>query len=257
MVKGIFFDVHGTLIDKGGMEALERGRAKVVAFLNANGVFLSNEAYREVWLANLKKHRKDYEELNEVSFYGWYQGILHDLGISDPDEAWIDRLNEEWMQGFIETTTEIKPARQVLSELKPYYRLGVISNSLGRNTEIDLARTGLRDFFDVLVVSSEIGKRKPHPKIFQSALEAMGLKAEEATMVGDNLEEDIVGAKNVGMKTVYLMQEDSLKMLADLGKTSAGSDLTPNHRQKEHQALKSADGVLENLAGLKDLISPW
>jgi len=239
------------------MEALERGRAKVVAFLNTNGISLSNDRYKEVWIANLKKHRKDYEELNEVSFYGWYKGILNDLGIADPDENWIDRLNEEWMQGFIETTTEIQPAKQVLSELKPHYRLGVISNSLGRNTEIDLARTGLRDFFEVLVVSSEIGKRKPHPKIFQSALEAMEVKAEEAIMVGDNLQEDIVGAKNVGMKTVYLTQEDSLKMLAELGKTLSESNARTDAQPAEHEALKSADGVLENLSALKNLIAAW
>jgi len=257
MVKGIFFDVHGTLIEKGGMETFERGCAKVVAFLDSNGISLSNEEYKEVCIANLKKHRKDYQELNEVSFYGWYKGILNDLGISDPDEAWIDQLNEEWMRTFIETTTEIQPAKQVLSELKPLYRLGVISNSLGRNTEVDLVRAGLRDFFEVLIVSSELGKRKPHPKIFQSALEAMGLKAEEVIMVGDNLQEDIVGAKNAGMKTVYLTQEDSLKLLAELGKTLSESDVKPNHRPEEQAALKSADGVLQSLAGLKDLISGW
>jgi len=256
MIKGILFDVHGTLIDKGGMEALERGRAKVVAFLNANGISLSNESYKEVWIANLKKHRKDYDELNEVSFYGWYKGILSDLGVSEPTEAWIDQLNEKWMQAFIETTTEIEPAKQVLSELKPLYRLGVISNSLGRNTEVDLVRTGLKDFIDVLIVSSDIGKRKPHPGIFQAALAAMGLKPEEAVMVGDNLQEDIVGAKNAGMKTVYLIQEDSLKLLAELGKTLSESDVKPNHRP-EHEAIKSADGVLESLAGLKELISAW
>ena len=257
MVKGLLFDVHGTLIDKGGMEAVERGRAKVVAFLNANGISLSNEAYKEVWIANLKKHRKDYEQLNEVSFYGWYKGILNDLGISEPNEAWIDQLNEEWMHGFIETTTEIQPAKQVLSELKPLYRLSVISNSLGRNTEVDLVRTGLRDFFDVLIVSSDIGKRKPHPRIFQAALDAMGLKAEEAIMVGDNLQEDIVGAKNAGMKTVYVPQEDSLKMIAELGKTLSESEIKQDPGPEEREALESADGVLESLAGLKNLISTW
>jgi HAD superfamily hydrolase (TIGR01549 family) len=257
MIKGILFDVHGTLIDKGGMEAVERGRAKIVAFLNAHGISLSNEEYKEVWIANLRKHRKDYEELNEVSFYGWYKGILGDLGIADPDETWIDQLNEEWMQGFIESTTEIQPAKRVLSELKPVYRLGVISNSLGRNTEVDLVRTGLRDFFDVLIVSSEIGKRKPHPEIFQAALDAMELKAEGAVMVGDNLQEDIVGAKNAGMKTVYVPQEDSLRMIAALGRTISGSEGRPDPSTEERDALKSADGELESLAGLKDLISSW
>ncbi len=101
MIKGIFFDVHGTLLDKGGNRGLEQGRAYIVTFLNAHGIRVSNEQYKEVWLSNIRKHRKDYEELNEVSFYGWYKGILNDLGISNPDESWIDHLNDEWMKGFV------------------------------------------------------------------------------------------------------------------------------------------------------------
>lgn len=257
MIRGIFFDVHGTLLDKGGNKSLELGRAHVVAFLNAYGITVSNERYKEIWISNLKKHRRDYEELNEVSFYGWYRGLLHDLGVSNDSESWIDQLNEEWMKGFIETTTEIPPAKEVLAKLKPLYPLGVISNSLGRNTELDLIRTGLREFFDVLVISSELGKRKPHPRIFESGLEAMGLRPEEAVMVGDDLQEDIIGAKNVGMRTVYLAREDSLKSLSLLDKTYPVSEGSPNRPGEEIEALKFADGVLESLDGFEHLISNW
>jgi HAD superfamily hydrolase (TIGR01549 family) len=257
LIKGIFFDVHGTLIDKGGMEGIEKGHTNIAAFLNSHGFPVTKELYREVWLSNLKKHRRDFEELNEVSFYGWYRGILEDLGISKTDENWIDQINKEWMKGFANTTIEIPPAKEILSKLRPLYRLGIISNSLGRNTELDLIRTKLREFFDVLIVSSEIGKRKPHPKIFEAGLEALGLKPEEAVMVGDNFEEDIIGAKKVGMKTVYLVQEDSLKSLSRLGKAHPASADNPRHVENKNEVLKFSDGVLETLEGLESLISNW
>lgn len=248
--------MHGTLIDKGGVQALERARAKVVSFLNHHGISVTHEGFKQIWLSNREKHRMDYKELNEVSFYGWYKGILDDLGISNPDESWVDHLNEEWMRGFIETTTEIPPARAVLSELKHCYRLGVISNSLGRNTEVDLLRTSLRNFFEVLIFSSEVGKRKPHPKIFASALDAMGLRAEETIMVGDNFHEDIEGAKKMGMKTIYLTQKEPSRSIEFL-KNPSDFNGYPNHREKECRGLAYADAILESLNGVKDLISDW
>jgi putative hydrolase of the HAD superfamily len=256
MVRGIFFDVHGTLIDKGGLHEVEKAITNVVSFLNYNGTSITDEKYKKIWLLNLQKHRRDYEELNEVSFYNWYKGILDDIGLVNPDETWIDQLNEAWMKGFAESTTEIPPAKEVLSKIKPFYRLGIISNSLGRNTELDLIRTSLIEFFDALIISSEMGKRKPHPDIFLAGLKALGLRPEESIMIGDNLEEDIIGAKKVGMKTIYLTQKDISIPLVQSGKAHQFSDeLSANH--KENELLEFADGVLESLDGLCDLIADW
>jgi len=256
MVRGIFFDVHGTLIEKGGLPAIEKAITNVVSFLNTNGTSITYEKYKEIWLLNIQKYRRDYEELNEVSFYVWYKGILDDIGLKNPRESWIDQLNEAWMKGFSESTTEIPPAKEVLSKIKPSYRLGIISNSLGRNTELDLIRSGLRDFFDVFIISSEMGKRKPHPEIFLSGLKALGLRPEESIMIGDNLEEDIIGAKKVGMKTIYLTQKDISIPLVQSGKAYRVSDeLSANH--KGNELLEFADGVLESLDGLCDLIAGW
>ncbi len=257
MVRGIFFDVHGTLIDKGGLRAIEKAITNVVSFLNTNGTSITYEKYKEIWLLNIQKYRRDYEELNEVSFYGWYKGILDDIGLKKPSVSWIDQLNEEWMKGFAESTTEISPAKEVLSKIKPFYRLGIISNSLGRNTELDLIRTSLIEFFDVLIVSSEMGKRKPHPEIFQSGLKAMGLRPEESIMIGDNLEEDIIGAKKVGMKTIYLTQKDISIPLVQSGKAHQFSDALSTRNQIENDLLEFADGILESLGGLCDLIADW
>jgi putative hydrolase of the HAD superfamily len=224
--------------------------------LNTKGTSITYEKYKEIWLLNIQKYRRDYEELNEVSFYGWYKGILDDIGLKNPRESWIDQLNEAWMKGFAETTTEIPPAKEVLSKIKPFYRLGIISNSLGRNTELDLIRTSLIEFFDALIISSEMGKRKPHPDIFLAGLKALGLRPEESIMIGDNLEEDIIGAKKVGMKTIYLTQKDISIPLVQSGKAHQFSDeLSANH--KENELLEFADGVLESLDGLCDLIADW
>ena len=64
---------------------------------------------------------------------------------------------------------------------------------------------GIAERIDFAVFSSEIGKRKPHPEIFERALEALGVSPEEAMFVGDRLYEDVRGAGELGITTVQAL----------------------------------------------------
>ena len=65
-----------------------------------------------------------------------------------------------------------------------------------------LDRQGLTDRVDAIVLSSEVGKRKPHPAIFEQALTQLGVESSDALFVGDRIEADVLGASRVGMTTV-------------------------------------------------------
>jgi HAD superfamily hydrolase (TIGR01509 family) len=65
-----------------------------------------------------------------------------------------------------------------------------------------LDRQGLTDRVDAVVLSSEVGKRKPHPAIFEQALAELGVDSNHALFVGDRIEADVLGASRVGMTTV-------------------------------------------------------
>ncbi|HEU4680364.1 MAG TPA: HAD-IA family hydrolase [Gemmatimonadales bacterium] len=82
-------------------------------------------------------------------------------------------------------------------------RLGVVSNSDGRVDQA-LQEAGLRDYFDVVIDSSLAGVEKPDPRIFQAALEALGVGPEEALYVGDLYEVDVEGARAAGIEAVLL-----------------------------------------------------
>jgi HAD superfamily hydrolase (TIGR01509 family) len=82
-------------------------------------------------------------------------------------------------------------------------RLGVVSNSDGRVEEA-LQAAGLRQYFDTVVDSALVGVEKPDPRIFQAALEALGVAPDEALYVGDLYEIDIVGARAAGIEAVLL-----------------------------------------------------
>jgi HAD superfamily hydrolase (TIGR01509 family) len=88
------------------------------------------------------------------------------------------------------------------------FLLGVVTNRLwgGEAFREDLRALGLLDYFDprAIAVSADLLVRKPHPALFQRALEALTLAPEEAAMVGDSLRTDILGAKPLGIFTVWL-----------------------------------------------------
>lgn len=97
-------------------------------------------------------------------------------------------------------------AESVLGTLKARgYRIGVIANqSVG--TAERLRAWGLLTHIDLVVASAEEGVAKPDPAIFRLALERADCAPEEAVMIGDRLDNDIVPAKAVGMRTVWLPQ---------------------------------------------------
>lgn len=84
---------------------------------------------------------------------------------------------------------------------------GLVSNAFdpGWLLHEDLTRMGLAERLDAAVFSSEVGKRKPHPAIFEAMLERLGVAPEDALFVGDRRLEDVQGAKELGMTTVQAL----------------------------------------------------
>ena len=92
-----------------------------------------------------------------------------------------------------------------MNTLKGHAKLGIITNGFTELQQIRLEATGLDHYFDVLVISEEVGVAKPHPDIFDHALELMGNPPREhVLMVGDNPDSDIVGGINAGLDTCWL-----------------------------------------------------
>lgn len=131
-------------------------------------------------------------------------------------------------------------ASDVVSALHGKYRLGIIANqSLGTQERID--NWGIGKYFDVVMASAEAGCAKPDPRIFTAALQKAGCEAGEAVMIGDRLDNDIVPAKKLGMKTVWVRQAYAIYQSID------DESKRPDHivdSIEELPGLFSAPGVL-------------
>ena len=93
----------------------------------------------------------------------------------------------------------------VLEQMSEKYKIGVIANqSLG--TAERLEQKGILKYIDLVIASAEEGVAKPDRRIFEIALSRAQCKAENTVMIGDRVDNDIIPAKEIGMKTIWIKQ---------------------------------------------------
>ena len=126
-------------------------------------------------------------------------GVAATLELADP--AIVGRVAQRFLADSLETLHRNTP---LLRELARRYRLGVVSNFYGNLAQV-CEDAGIRSLFGVLVDSAAVGCTKPAPRIFQHALDALGVTAAKATFVGDSLPRDMAGARGVGMRHIWLV----------------------------------------------------
>jgi putative hydrolase of the HAD superfamily len=138
----------------------------------------------------------------------YFHFILGHAGVpADDQHAVIDSLWEAH-QKFGLWTVAIPDAVETVSELKQAgYRIGVVSNAEGRVAD-DLDGAGYTGLFETVVDSHRVGVEKPDPKIFQIAMERMGVGPENAIYVGDVPAVDVVGARAAQLAPLLLDRHD-------------------------------------------------
>lgn len=136
-------------------------------------------------------------------------------------------------------------APDVLQKLYRKYKLGMVSNFAIPECVWDLLeKFDLKKFFDIVVISGEINRRKPSPEIFQKALRKLGVDPHEAVFVGDTPGLDIKGAKTIAMKAILIQRKTST------------TDI-PNSfmwRPPENNMDPKPDRIIKRLKELPDII---
>lgn len=116
-----------------------------------------------------------------------------------------DDIAAHWNRHFPSLAVAMDGAVEALETLQALgISLGLVTNGTVRGQEQKLDVLGLRRYFQAVVVSEAVGVKKPHAAIFQHALAGLGILAEHACFVGDHPENDILGARRAGLRTVWL-----------------------------------------------------
>jgi putative hydrolase of the HAD superfamily len=192
-IQALFFDVGNTL--------LFPNHAKMLRALHSQGVFPPEEQLLR--LERDTKHEFDALMQNGSGvdhgfWYIFYTRLLKESGIGDEsvrdDLVARTRISANWC--------DIRPqTREILVDLGRNYRMGVISNADGRIAEA-LAHCGIADCFESITDSGVVGKEKPHPEIFKTALQTLNVPAAASLYIGDVYSIDYLGASAVGMQAV-------------------------------------------------------
>ena len=172
-VKWLFLDVGSTLLD----ESIAYGHRFQDLAVRAN---LPYETVYETALAFYKENKKGDKE------------TAKQLGV--PLSKW-----------YSEDEMLYPDAEKCLKALHSRYKIGIIANQ-EPGTKERLARHGILSYIDLVVASAEEGVAKPDHRIFGIALERSGCAPQEAIMIGDRIDNDILPAKEMGMRTIWIKQ---------------------------------------------------
>lgn len=201
-ITAVLFDFHTTLVSNEdpyawlsqALSALDRpppadieAMAAVLSHIWDHANVIDPDSARDLSPA---QHREVYWELTD------HLRDNHDLGLDDELAAELYRIVTDQWHPFADTV----PVLQALAAHG--VKLGLISN-IGVDIRGVLARGGLLDFFDSVVLSYEVGTVKPSPAIFLDAVAELAVEPEDCLMVGDSYLAD-AGAAAVGMRTLLL-----------------------------------------------------
>lgn len=190
----IFFDADETLFTFDSFTGLQR------MFLDYSVTFTAEDF-------------QDYQAVNKPLWVDYQNGAITSLQLQHGRfESWAERLNvepgklnEAFINAMAEICTPLPGAVSLLNAIRGNAKIGIITNGFSALQQVRLERTGLRDYFDLLVISEEVGVAKPNKKIFDYALEQAGNPdRSRVLMVGDTAESDILGGINAGLATCWL-----------------------------------------------------
>lgn len=199
-IKAILFDADGTIINHKECEK------QALKYLFENIGFKYKDEYQEIFRPLDRKLWDDVvfnrtllkkEDIPEYRFKIFFNKIQ--LNYSDYKNA-----NTLFQDGLSQSSAIIKNADIMMKYLyKKKFDLYVVTNGLVRLQKPRITNSKISQFIKDIIVSEEVGETKPNPKIFNVLLERYNLKPDNAVMIGDSLEKDIIGAKNAGIKSIW------------------------------------------------------
>ncbi|WP_040440272.1 pyrimidine 5'-nucleotidase [Algicola sagamiensis] len=193
----ILFDADDTLFHFDAYEGLKRMFANYqIDFTKVE--FLEYQKLNLPLWVNYQDGKITAQQLKHRRFELWSE----ELNIS------TQKMNLDFLDAMADVCYLLPGAEELLNTLQGHVKLGIITNGFTALQEIRLARAGLQNMFDHLIISEEVGIAKPDKGIFEHAFQLMNHPPKSnILMVGDNPHSDILGGMNAGIHTCWLNPE--------------------------------------------------
>jgi putative hydrolase of the HAD superfamily len=205
MTTHILFDFFGTLVDY-SPDRCDREFPRTRQALEELGLTLTGDelvaTWDETWYPFEERSLLDHREFSMVDVGTVF---LRSLLGREPDPAVTRTLMDVYIAEWEAGICHLEGLADWLSELARDYRLAIVSNVhepvlVPRHLE----KMGLKDRFDAVILSIEVGWRKPHPEIYATALQTLGAQPDQAVFVGDRLGPDFAGPQQAGIRSFLI-----------------------------------------------------
>jgi len=210
--KAIFFDFGGTLMsaDSDNVAHLHMMKEVIQKYnlpASPENMVIKYNSYlftKEMTLQDTDPEEKSFTPLRESTKKAFI-GVLSEYNIhpSNEDYHWFKEIyfknHKIYVKLFPESIGIIKHLRNHGS-----IHIGIISDIDNDYLDFQFNVFEIKEMFDSITTSEEVGSYKPEPKIFQIALDKAGSQAKESIIIGDSYKKDIIGGKNIGMTTIWI-----------------------------------------------------
>jgi YjjG family noncanonical pyrimidine nucleotidase len=213
----ILFDAEGTLFDFDLFRILHHMFAERHVNFTPQDFSQYQNLNKQLW-TKYQTHKMTAHQLLHNRFQSW----------ADKLKTKTEVLNSAYFQTMANLCVPNEHVVELLEKLHPNTKLGIITNGFTELQDLRLEKTGLKEFFEVVIVSQEVGIAKPHAKIFEYAIEKMGNPAPgNVLLVGDNIRSDIGGGNNAGFDTCWY----------NVDKSTAPQNIKPTYEVASFAAL--------------------
>lgn len=204
--KHIFFDLDRTLwdFDRSSAETVKELFFKYRLDRSIENPEDFIKVYHEVNL-ELWSHYRRGEMTKDVLRTKRFRISLDRFGIVDENLA--EKFGDDYLNISPTKTILIPHAREILNYLYPVYKLHIITNGFLTTQQIKLKNSRLDQYFESLTTSEVVGHNKPRPEIYHQALTSVNARKKESLMIGDDLDVDILGARNFGIDQAFLNRD--------------------------------------------------
>jgi 2-haloalkanoic acid dehalogenase type II len=213
-IKAVLFDLGSTLCYFDGQwqeVGFEMNQALVRALQDAGYKDLDDTFALEYRLRVREYQDQEANEFREFTMGFILNSLIEEKGYPPPSESTIASVLRAM---FTVSQAHWKPEADTIPTLETLrqqgYRLAIVSNA-GDDADVQaiIDNAGIREYFDFIITSAAAGVRKPNPQIFDIALQALGVRPQQAVMVGDTLGADILGAHNAGLPGIWISRRAS------------------------------------------------
>lgn len=233
MIKGVIFDVGGTLIWRNGKRYLKANAWTASNYLRSLGYKFNYKEFSDRLESLQKDSPKAGKNLRQINTTKEHISLLckeYDIPL---DDKLLNDITKAFVMPEVAGAVALPDIKKVVNSLKGKVKLAILSNTRSHILIVEILKQLSLDGFDIIATSAKAGYRKPSPNFFRAVTDNWDFKPQEIVMIGDLPHKDVVGAKEMGLKSIWInIDSDSQD---DLG----------------------ADGVAKKPLEILDILSSW